>query len=243
MDLTTFDHILVATLFLVIPVFSVTDYRKLESRLDAGLPTARLLFYRSIIAWSWGLAIAVAALWLVYERGIRQLGLGVEPGWRLWSGLAIAIVVCGLFIAPLIAQRRDPEKARKATASQFESVKAMIPRTDREAKEFSVVSITAGVCEEIVYRGYLMVYFASALAIGGMWAGALLSSLAFGLAHTYQGPKGVLKTGLLGLVMAGFYMLSGSVWLLIVVHTVVDLVSGRHGRAAFAIPGAAPETD
>lgn len=65
MDLTIFDHILVATLFLVIPVFSVTDYRKLESRLDAGLPTARLLFYRSIIAWSWGLAVAVAALWLV----------------------------------------------------------------------------------------------------------------------------------------------------------------------------------
>jgi len=232
MDLTIFDHILVAILFIAMPILSVTDYRKLESRLDAGLPTARVLFYRNMIAWSWALTLAVAALWLVYERSLPLLGFGFEPGWGLWTGLAITVVVCGLIIAGPIAQRRDPERA-KATASQLESIKSMIPRTDREAREFSALSITAGICEEILYRSYLVLYFASTFAIGGLWAGALLSSLAFGLAHTYQGPKGVLKTGLFGLVMAGLYLLSGSVWLVIAIHTVLDLVNGRMARDLF----------
>ncbi len=51
---------------------------------------------------------------------------------------------------------------------------------------------------------------------------ALLSSLVFGLGHAYQGPKGVLKTGLFGLAIAGLCLLTGSIWLLIVLHREQD---------------------
>ena len=230
MELTVFDHILVAILFIVTPVLSVTDYRKLKSQLNAGKSTARLFLYRSWIAWSWGLTLAVVALWLVYKRSIPQLGFGLETGRGFWIGLAITVVVCGLAAVQAIGLRRDPEKLR-AAASQVERVQAMIPRTSQEAREFSALSITAGICEEILYRGYLMFYITSTMAIEGMWLAALLSSLAFGLVHAYQGPKGVLKTGLIGLAMAGLYLLTGSIWLLIVLHAVIDLVSGSIGRA------------
>ncbi len=43
--------------------------------------------------------------------------------------------------------------------------------------------------------------------------------------------------------MAGLYLLTGSIWLLIVLHAVIDLVSGRIGRAVMAACEAAPETD
>ena len=61
MELTIFDHILVAILFIVTPVLSVTDYRKFKSQLNAGKLTARLHFYRSTIAWSWGFTVAIPA--------------------------------------------------------------------------------------------------------------------------------------------------------------------------------------
>ncbi len=232
MELTIFDHILVAILFIVMPVLGVTDYRKLKSQLNAGKPTARLFLYRSWIAWSWGLTLAVAALWLVYKRSIGQLGFGLETGTGFWIGLALTVVVFGLAAIQAIGLRRDPEKLR-AAAIKFEPVKAMIPHTNQEAREFLAFSITAGICEEILYRGYLMVYITSAIAIEGMWPAALASSLAFGLGHAYQGPTGVLKTGLFGLAMAGLYLLTGSLWLLIVLHAVIDLVNGSIGRQAF----------
>ena len=241
MELTVFDHILVAILFIVLPVLSVTDYRKCKSQLSAGKPTARLFLYRIWIGWSWGLTLAVAALWLVYKRSIPQLGFGFETGRDFWIGLAITVVVCGLAIIQAIGLRRDPEKLR-AAARQLRPAQAMIPRTSQEAWEFSALSITAGICEEILYRGYLMVYITSTIAIESMWPAALLSSLAFGLGHAYQGPRGVLKTGLFGLAMAGLYLLTGSIWLLIVLHAVIDLVSGSIGRAAIAAGEAAPET-
>lgn len=242
MELTIFDHILVAILFIVMPVWGVTDYRKLKSQLNAGKPTARLFLYRSWIAWSWGLTLAVAALWLVYKRSIGQLGFGFETGWGFWIGLALTVVVFGLAAIQAIGLRRDPKKLQ-ALAVKVEPVKEMIPHTNQEAREFVALSITAGICEEILYRGYLMIYITSAIAIEGMWPAALLSSLAFGLAHTYQGPKGVLKTGLLGLVFAGLYLLTASIWLPIVLHAVIDLVNGSIGRAVIAACEAAPETD
>ena len=65
-------------------------------------------------------------------------------------------------------------------------------------------------------------------------AAALLSSLAFGLGHAYQGPKGTLQTGLFGLAMAGLYLLTGSIWLSMVLHAVIDMVSGGIGREGIA---------
>ncbi len=233
MELTIFDHLLVAILFIVMPVLSVTDYRKFTSQLEAGKPTARLHFYRLTIAWSWGFTLAVAALWLVYKRSILQLGFGLETGTGFWIGLALTVAACGLLSIQAIALPRYPKKLR-AMAKQFESVKEMIPHTDQEAREFTALSISAGICEEILYRGYLMLYISSAIAIEGMWLAALLSSLAFGLAHTYQGPKGVLRVSLLGLVFAGLYLLTGSIWLLIVLHAGIDLAYGSLGRAVIA---------
>ena len=85
MGLTILDHLIVAILFVAMPILSVADYRKLHARLEAGTTTARLLFYRSIIIWNWGLTIAVVALWIVRSRsfplGARSRRKG-SPAWR-----------------------------------------------------------------------------------------------------------------------------------------------------------------
>ena len=242
MELTVFDHILVAILFLVTPVLSVTEYRKFMSQIEAGKPTVRLHFYRSSIAWSWGLTLAIAALWLVYKRPLPELGFGLETGTGFWIGLALTVVGCGVLIVHLMTLLRNPEKLQ-ASAKQFESVKAMFPHTSQEAKEFTALSITAGICEEIIYRGYLMLYITSILGIEAMWPAAILSSIGFGLGHTYQGPMGVLKVCLVGLVFAGLYLLTGSIWLVIILHTVMDLAFGNLGRAVIAAGEPAPKTD
>ena len=48
----------------------------------------------------------------------------------------------------------------------------------------------------------------------------------FGLGHSYQGLNGCLRTGLAGLAFAVFYVLTGSIWLPILGHAVLDAVQG-----------------
>jgi membrane protease YdiL (CAAX protease family) len=88
---------------------------------------------------------------------------------------------------------------------------------------FTVVGVTAGVCEEWLYRGFFLAVVA-ALA-GGLPTGVLVlvAALAFGLAHAYQGRAGVLTTGLLGGVMAALYLQTGSLLLPVLLHAAIDL--------------------
>jgi CAAX protease family protein len=89
--------------------------------------------------------------------------------------------------------------------------------------------IGAAICEEIVFRGFLVGRIETAfggpsrLATG---AAVLLSSVVFGAAHAYQGPTGILITALLGLLFAFVYVSAGrNLWLNIVVHGVYDTLS------------------
>jgi membrane protease YdiL (CAAX protease family) len=88
---------------------------------------------------------------------------------------------------------------------------------------FTVVGVTAGVCEEWLYRGFFLAVVA-ALA-GGLPTGLLVvvAAVAFGLAHAYQGPVGILTTGLLGGVMAALYLQTGSLLLPVLLHAAIDL--------------------
>jgi uncharacterized protein len=65
------------------------------------------------------------------------------------------------------------------------TVIALAPQSVWEAVLWVALSITAGVVEEFVFRGYLLQQFAS---LGGkLWIGVVASSLLFGSAHGYEG--------------------------------------------------------
>jgi len=87
------------------------------------------------------------------------------------------------------------------------------------------MSVTAGICEEFYYRGFLFAYLAGLLT--GVPAGAVivLAGLVFGLGHLYQGAAGVIKTGTVGALLGLLYWMTGSLWAPMLLHTVVDLSS------------------
>ena len=76
----------------------------------------------------------------------------------------------------------------------------------------------------------------------GLWPAVVVSSIIFGLGHAYQGKVGILKTGAVGLVMALLVVFSGSLWIAILVHAVVDITSGRIMSAAMEVPEPDPVT-
>jgi membrane protease YdiL (CAAX protease family) len=81
--------------------------------------------------------------------------------------------------------------------------------------------------EELLFRGFLQGRLEALLGArrGAGFLAALLQALAFGLAHAYQGPTGILVTGCLGLLFGLLYLRTKSLWPLVVAHGLIDTVS------------------
>ena len=228
MNLTPLDHLLAFLLVGFIPLWGVWDKKRLLAGLRLGSGDARVRAYQRIILVSWSLTFAMLAIWFANDRGLYALGVAFEPSWRALIGAAFAILASGLLVLQMVTVQRSPEKLDEVLG-QLESVESVLPHNARELRTFGWVSITAGICEELLYRGYLIAYFA---AFAHPWAAMGLAALAFGIAHAYQGPMGVLKTGVVGLIMGTLYLLSGSIWGPMLVHAVVDITSGRIAHCA-----------
>jgi len=84
------------------------------------------------------------------------------------------------------------------------------------------VAITAGVTEELLYRGFVLWVLAHQLPNADTFTVLLIGGLIFGLAHLYQGTKGVALTALLGVVL-GEIMISAGLLAAMAIHTLIDL--------------------
>ena len=233
------DHLIFVVLVLVLPIRAAANFRKMARVPDADAPRVRLRAYRLIIVGQWILAAGVVALWIVLRRPWAAIGLAPHVPWGLPASVFVLVAVwCGL----AFRQRAIKTNAAVRTRAfrQFQKFERILPHSHHELRWFAAVSITAGVCEELLYRGFLFCYLRTALDLGPAIA---VGALVFGLAHFYQGSRGILLTGLVGAVMFGLYMFSGSLFVPMVVHALVDFYSGWAARAVFAGAPAAAGAD
>jgi hypothetical protein len=98
-----------------------------------------------------------------------------------------------------------------------------VPRSRVERGAFVGVALTAGICEEILYRGFGLAFLHWAMPTVSIAVDIVVISLAFGVAHAYQGGRGVAAAtiggGLFGLIVAS----SGTLFVAIAIHALVDL--------------------
>jgi len=232
MNLHWIDGVWAVFLVAVVPYVALLTFRRFQGALASGAPRARVEAYRRTILGQWLAAGAALATWLVLGRDLAALGLGgpARPGF--WWGGAATLVASALLVVQMRSVVADARKLAAARA-KFEPVRALLPADDREARWFDALGLTAGICEEVVYRGYLLAVLA---ALVGTVGAVALSALVFGLAHAYQGVRGVAGTALAGAVAAALVVWTGALWAPMLLHAVVDWTSGRIGRHALAPP-------
>ncbi len=228
MNLSAIDHIFALILTVALPLLSYWDFRRLLARIGAGVEDARLRAYLTTIAKEWTLTAAVVTAWMALGRSLAELGLRIDTGAAELTGWGLALGACVLLAMQTLRALGSSEALSKVR-EQLGPLKEILPRDERELRAFSALSVTAGICEELLYRGYFIAYLN---AIFGIWPAVFLSSAAFGLGHSYQGLKGVIKTGGIGLAMAGLYVLAGSLLAPVLLHAAIDLNSGYLGRRA-----------
>ena len=172
-------------------------------------------------------AVAIAIVAFETRAPVRELGLGRPASIVRTIALGVLAGFVMLFFSKLLLTPiAEAITGIPRDLSAFEDVRGdlavylgLMPR----------IWLGAAICEEIVFRAFLIGRLEAAFGGTSRIATAfavVLSSALFGLAHTYQGPTGVLITGTLGLIFAGVYAYGGrNLWLNIVVHGVYDTLS------------------
>ena len=177
----------------------------------------------------WAFVVALLTHWIVAGRSATSLGLAASGGIPFAVTMTASVLVTVLLLGQVRAARSMTSDTARTLRRQMGSVETVAPQTTGEQSVWFWVSVTAGFCEELWYRGFLIAYLAPWI---GWWQAAVASSVLFGIGHTYQGPAGVLKTTIVGLVMAALYRYSGSLWPSIVLHTALDVHGGAIGYEA-----------
>jgi membrane protease YdiL (CAAX protease family) len=215
-------HFLALFLIVVVPVWDVWYTRRLKRSTDPG---KKIRAYSIIILWLWAASLWV---WAVQRPGfLFPMHWTRRPHWLppadisagFSYGFSIAMII-GLSL-PVIMTHRNA-KGRERLQKAMAKLDFFLPSTTAELWLFAATSVTAGICEETLYRGFLLHYFAGSWGLPVAVALAL-QACAFGLAHGYQGWTGILATGVMGGIFGFLYLTTGSLLLPMVLHAAVDL--------------------
>ncbi|MGA3048129.1 MAG: CPBP family intramembrane glutamic endopeptidase [Terracidiphilus sp.] len=224
------------TVLLILPLVEARwSWPRYLKKLASGVPDARLHHFRNLLLWEWLLTLGFLLSWAATGRPWGSMVIGHAS---LIQSI-LFLIFAGLFILVFQRQRRSI-LARPAVVERLrerlEYAKPLMPHTMGERKLFWAVSMTAGICEETLYRGFLTWYIAG---FAGTWPAIILSSLIFGLGHIYLGVKQVPRTFVVGLILALLAYFSGSLWPSMVLHAAIDWNSGELGYAILSKPRSA----
>lgn len=212
------------------PAWAMRSHGAYLARVRTGVPGARLAGYAQGAIVQWLLAAAVVALWVHLAREWSDIGMARPVGWQGWAATGIALGLGGLLLLQSAMLSRRPEshaQVRAAMAGYAE----LLPVRRSDLSGFSALSVTAGICEELLFRGYLAWVLAHWLGAWGGQGGALI---VFAVAHAYLGRTAILRALLAGAVVAGLYLWSGSLIPGMILHTLIDLSSGWMGYSVLA---------
>ena len=217
------QHLLVAFLVIGIPVWDHFETKRLKATKN---PRAKVQSYQMGIATLW--IVTLLVFLTTPDRGaLFSLPNSLQFEGEFASfikGLSVPVMI-GLVVGsmlPIILLRFRPQNAT-AYKKQFKALDFFLPITTEQRWWFVLVSLSAGFCEEVIYRAFLYRYFAESPWMLVFWLGLVLACLVFAIAHGYQGIAGILSTFGLAFFMFVLWFSSGTLWVPIIAHALFDL--------------------
>ena len=175
-----------------------------------------------------GIILAVVIIGVLLwrrKRRLRDLGFRRPRSWTKTIGTGLLIGVAAQFFALVFLDPLLENFTERATdLAEFEGLRGDLGML---AIWLTIVWLFVAFTEEFIFRGFLINELADILgrSDAALYSNLLFSSVLFGLAHWYQGPAGVLSTGLVGFLLGYLFIRNGfNLWLPIFVHGFIDTV-------------------
>jgi len=162
----------------------------------------------------------IGGKWRVVEDFLLDLTLG--------CGFAIFLLIVVASLGYALGLNRHPDQGKQV-------ILAVAPKTGEELALFLFLSMTAGVVEEIVFRGFLQTQFGKLFR--NVWIGMFVSAILFGLSHAYEGKPRMFIIFILGAMFGTVTILRKSLRVGMIAHALFDGIVGA--LAMFAIKSGA----
>jgi membrane protease YdiL (CAAX protease family) len=169
----------------------------------------------------------IIILLFLWARGdpLSQIGFAPPQNWfyAILMGLGLGLIIQLLSVILI-----EPLTEKMMNAKHDHSVIDAVKGNWKVFLQWMLmVWILVAVIEEGIYRGYLMTEIKNLVGVGSiaLFINLFYSSIVFGLSHGYQGPSGMLSTGIVGVILGGIFILSDfNLWLVIFTHGFIDTI-------------------
>ena len=179
--------------------------------------------YYETIALLW-LPVVCLVIYLYFTATpINSVGVTWSYQWKALTGLSLLVLLIAYFIYDLTVLVNDETKQIKL-AEQMTSLAWFMPKTKPDLFIFTLgLSVSAGICEELIFRGYILNTLSEHV---GITFSVIVSSALFGLCHFYQGAFNVIRTFIMGIVFCLIYLSCETIIIPIILHIVLDVYGG-----------------
>lgn len=206
--------------------WGLTRYPQIIFAIGQGhMPKTR--FYTRLMLGLWIPAGLVSLLVANGRLSWKDLGINwFEPGgppWLFYVLAAIAGVYFIYLVYSLIVLRIYAMKKQSINQNIPDEVKVLLPVTKKEKQIWVFTAVTAGITEELLYRGFLFFLMGALFPGLNIFIILVVSALIFGTGHVYQGFFEAAKAMLIGLIFGLFFIAFGTIIPCIVLHTMQDM--------------------
>lgn len=223
------SYVHTAVVLVIMVGVSIMSAKTLEARQQANDIRSPFNQYLSTMVWLWLLAglsylgmrarktplrEVIGGRWKRFDDFL--IDLAIAGGFWLASALCLAGLKVLLDHGKPTTLDNLPEAAK--------NLAPLIPHTPREIAFWILLSVTAGLCEEFVFRGYLQRQFTTLTRNAA--AGIALSALFFSFGHLYQGVEQMLLIGLYGAMFGTLAFFRKSLRPGMMAHAWQDTLSG-----------------
>jgi CAAX protease family protein len=180
-------------LLVILAAVAVVGYFSIH-RQSAGHNPNRILFYLTTMSWEW--LVAAYIYWGLRRRGKSFRNIAGDR-WKGSSDFLQDIAIAfGFWIAAIVVLSLVSHALGANGMAQ--AARLLAPQGMLESIFWVALSVTAGICEETIFRGYLQKQFVAWTCSAPV--GVLLSAVLFGAGHIYQGTKAAVVITVYGLM-------------------------------------------
>lgn len=226
MTLFWLDHIIFLVVGIVIPLLSLFSASQTSADADqtvkVELPPKKHLYYSNGLM-LWIGASLVLTSWNYSNKpwdllGIQAPVMSVSAIYLIGALLLIYLVDTAVSTWQTVKQKGDED-------DEFASI---MPANWKEYGHFIFLALSAGVCEEVVFRGFLINYIHESLPMKeySLVLSVVIPGIIFSVSHIYQGFLNVFKIFSLSLLFGSIFILTRSLLVVIMLHIFVDMLSG-----------------